>query len=219
MLTVTAQNRATTDSVATLHSKELIPAVVYGPKHTAQSISIPAREFAKVWRTAGESTIIALKGLGSDVEVLIHDVQMHPLTNEALHVDFYAFDKTKKLTATIPLHFVGLSQAEKSGAIIIKVMHELTIEVLPAELPSHIDVDLAKLAKIDDHITVGDLPLPASAEAELGKDEIIATAVEAKEEVVSNAAPDVIPAVAEAQAAAAAAAAAKPADPDKKKSS
>jgi large subunit ribosomal protein L25 len=218
MLTVTAQNRAATDSVAILHSKEEIPAVVYGPKHAAQSISIPAREFAKVWRTAGESTIIALKGLGSDVEVLIHEVQMHPLSNQALHVDFYAFDKTKKLTATIPLHFVGLSQAEKSGAVIIKVMHELTIEVLPAELPSHIDVDLSKLAKIDDHITVADLPLPASAEAELGMDEIIATAVEAKEEVVSNVAPDVIPAVAEAQAAAAAAAAAKPADPDKKKS-
>jgi large subunit ribosomal protein L25 len=201
-----------------LRSKEEIPAVVYGPKHTAQSITIPAREFAKVWRTAGESTIIALKGLGSDVEVLIHEVQMHPLTSQALHVDFYAFDKTKKLTATIPLHFTGVSAAEKAGAIIIKVMHELTIEVLPAELPSHIDVDLAKLAKIDDHITVADLPLPASAEAELGSDEIVATAVEAKEEVVSNLAPDVIPAVAEAQAAAAAAAASKAPDPDKKKS-
>jgi large subunit ribosomal protein L25 len=142
----------------------------------------------------------------------------HPLTNEALHVDFYAFDKTKKLTATIPLHFVGASAAEKAGAVIIKVMHELTIEVLPTELPSYIDVDLAMLAKVDDHITVADLPLPPSAEAELAKDEIIATAVEAKEEVVSNIAPDVIPAVAEAQAAAAAAAASKAPDADKKKS-
>jgi large subunit ribosomal protein L25 len=218
MLTVTAQNRAATESVAMLREQESIPAVVYGPQHAAQSISIPARAFSKVWREAGESTIIGITGLGKDVEVLIHEVQIHPLTTEALHVDFYAFDKNKKLTATIPLHFVGQSAAEKAGAIIIKVLHEITIEVLPAELPSHIDVDLRKLAAIDDHITVADLPLPPSAEAELGAEEIIATAVEAKEEVVSNLAPDVIPAVAEAQAAAAAAAAAKPADPDKKKS-
>lgn len=218
MLTVTAKERAQDASVAQLREQGMVPAVVYGPQTPAKSITLVSKEFTKVWKKAGESTIISVDGLGKAVEVLVLDVQVHPLTGEALHADLYAFDKTKKLTATIPLHFIGMSAAEKSGAVIVKVLHEITIEVLPNELPSHVDVDLAKLAKIGDHITVADLPLPASAEAELAAEEIIAVASEAVEEVVSNAAPDVIPAVAEAQAAAAAAAAAKAPDKDKKKS-
>lgn len=218
MLTVTATERTDGVSVTQLRDQGMVPAVVYGPQTPAKSITLNTKEFTKVWKKAGESTIISIAGLGASMDVLVHDVQVHPLSGDALHVDFYAFDKSKKLTATIPLHFIGMSAAEKSGAVIVKVLHEITIEVLPNELPSHVDVDLAKLAKMGDHITVADLPLPPSAEAELSQDEIIALASEAVEEVVSNLAPDVIPAVAEAQAAAAAAAAAKAPDKDKKKS-
>jgi large subunit ribosomal protein L25 len=181
------------------------------------SITIDAAPFLKVWKEAGESTIVSVEDPSGKHDVLIHDVQVDPVRDTPIHVDFYAFDKSKKLTATIPLHFVGVSQAEKSGCIVVKVIHEIEIEVLPAELPSHIDVDLSKLAAMDDHITIADLPLPASASTSLESTEIVATAVEAKEEVIDNAAPTVAPQVLEAQQAAAAAAANKAADPDKKK--
>lgn len=217
MLTITATTRDASLDGATLRAQGTVPAVVYGPKTPAQSISIDAASFMKVWKQAGESTIISVTGAGEDHDVLIHDVQVDPVRGEPVHVDLYAFDKSKKLTATIPLHFVGVSAAEKAGAFIVKVIHEIEIEVLPTELPSHIDVDLSKLANIDDHITVADLPLPPSAAASLDPEEIIATATEAKEEVIDNAAPTVAPQVLEAQQAAAAAAATKPADSDKKK--
>lgn len=216
MLTITATPR-TKEAAEALRAAGTMPAVMYGPKEAPVSVTISTAAFTKVWKQAGESTIITVEGIGGSKDVLIHDVQVHPLTDTPLHADLYVFDKTKKLTATIPLHFIGVSGAEKSGGVVIKVMHELEIEVLPAELPSHIDVDLAQLSEIGKHITVADLPLPPSAEVS-NKDEIVALAEEAKEVVIDSAAPEIAPAVAEAQAAAAQAAAGKAADPEKKKS-
>lgn len=215
MLTITATPR-TTESVDSLREAGSMPAVMYGPKEAPVAVTLSTAAFLKVWKQAGESTIITIEGVGGSKDVLIHDVQVHPLTDTPLHADLYVFDKNKKLSATIPLHFVGVSGAEKSGAVIIKVMHELEIEVLPSELPSHIDVDLTQLTEIGKHITVADLSLPPSAEVS-NKEEIVAIAEEAKEVVIESAAPEAAPAVAEAQAAAAQAAASKPADPDKKK--
>jgi large subunit ribosomal protein L25 len=216
MLTITAAPRTGTKNDE-LRAAGSIPAVLYGPKEAALPITLTESAFTKVWKQAGESTIVSIEGVGPTKEVLIHDVQVHPLTGTPLHVDFYAFDKSKKLTATIPLHFVGVSQAEKSGAVIIKVMHELEIEVLPAELPPHIDVDLTLLSEIGKHITIADLTLPASAEVQKELTEIVALAEEAKEVVIETGAAEVAPAVLEAQAAAAEAAAAKTPDADKKK--
>jgi large subunit ribosomal protein L25 len=217
MLTITARPKEASTTNDDLRAAGSIPAVIYGPQMKPHSIVIDVAPFAKVWKQAGESTIVSVQEATGSHDVLIHDVQVDAVRDTPIHVDFYAFDKTKKLTATIPLHFIGLSQAEKSGAVIVKVIHEIEIEVLPTELPSHIDVDLSKLVTIDDHITVADLPLPASAVPSLESTEIIATAAEAKELEIESAAPTVAPQVLEAQQAAAAAAAAKPADGDKKK--
>lgn len=217
MLTLTATPRDAKLSGDEVRAAGGIPAVVYGPQMQPTAITIDAKAFGKVWREAGESTIVSVTGAGEAHDVLIHDVQVDALRSEPIHVDLYAFDKSKKLTATIPLEFIGQSAAEKAGAIIVKVLHEIEIEVLPTELPQHINVDLSKLASIDDHITIADLPLPPSATTTLDVTEIVATAVEAKEEVIDNAAPAAAPQVLEAQQAAAALAAAKPADSEKKK--
>jgi large subunit ribosomal protein L25 len=216
MLTIETKPRAAGVPAADIRTTGNIPAVFYGPKEPATSITISLKDFTKVWKQAGESTIINLGGSTSAKEALIHEVSVHPLTGEAMHVDFYVFDKTKKLTATVPLHFIGVSPAEKAGANLIKVMHEIEMEVLPNELPSHIDVDISVLTDIDMHITISDLKLPASAEPTLSPDEIIITAAEAKEEVITNDAPTVAPQVLEAQAAAAAAAATAAKDSEKK---
>jgi large subunit ribosomal protein L25 len=218
MLTITATPRDITKTGEEIRDAAMIPAIMYGPQMQPTSITIDAKAFGKVWREAGESTIVSVTGVGEQHDVLIHDVQVDALRSEPIHVDFYAFDKSKKLTATIPLEFIGVSAAEKAGASIVKVIHEIEIEVLPAELPSHIDVDLSKLVNIDDHITIADLPLPPSATTTLESTEIVVTAVEAKEVEIESAAPTVAPQVLEAQQAAAAAEAAKPKDGDKKKS-
>jgi len=75
-----------------------VPAVFYGPKEASTAISVDARKLAHVWREAGETTIVTLKGLGEDKDTLIHDAQFHPVNGQLLHADFYVLEKGKKIT-------------------------------------------------------------------------------------------------------------------------
>ena len=168
---------------ANLRAAGDMPAVVYGPKHEAQSITLKTSEFTKVLKAAGESTIIALTGLGKDVEVLVHDVDVDPVTSAPRHVDFYAIETGKMLRLEVPIEFVGESPAVKQGAVITKVLYNIEIEALPRNLPQHITVDVSVLVNFHDSIHLRDLVLPEGVTALGEPDDIVAVATEVKEEV------------------------------------
>jgi large subunit ribosomal protein L25 len=161
------------------------PAVFYGPQEEATAITLNTKEFTTLWKQAGESTIIVLKGVGDDKEVLIKGVQWHPLTDEVMHVDFYAIERGKLLTVSVPLEFVGEAPAEKLGGNVNKVMHELEIEVKPSEIPQSIEVDLTALTELSSTVTVGDLKLPESATPTFELTDAVASVSEAVEEDLS----------------------------------
>ena len=92
-----------------------LPVVVYGSKHASGSYFVPAKEFKKVWKAAGESTLVSLKEEKKTYDVLIQDVAVHPLTGEPMHADFYAIDANKPVEVKVALEFVGVSEAVKSG--------------------------------------------------------------------------------------------------------
>lgn len=175
-----------TESPEDLRKKGVIPAVFYGPKEKATAVAIDGRSLERVWKQAGETTIITLKGIGKDKDTLIHDVQFHPVTGALLHADFYVLEEGKKIKIDVPLEFIGAAPAEKEGHIITKVMHEIEIEVAPKELPQHLNVDLSTLAKVGDHITADQIALPPSATLITDKHEIVASVtayVEEKAEI------------------------------------
>ncbi|MEK7122866.1 MAG: 50S ribosomal protein L25, partial [Patescibacteria group bacterium] len=96
--------------VLSLREKGLVPAVVYGPGGESQALSCALGEFEKIYRSAGESSLIQLSlDNGEPVNVLIHDVQMNPVTHKATHVDFYRVNMAEKLTTHIPLVFIDES--------------------------------------------------------------------------------------------------------------
>lgn len=160
-----------------------MPAVVYGPKHETQSITLNTHEFEKLFKQAGESTIIALSGLGKDIDVLVHEVDVDPVTGTARHADFYAIESGKMLRLEVPIEFVGESPAVKLGAVITKVLHDIEIEALPRNLPQHITVDVSVLANFQDMIHLRDLVLPEGVTALGEPEDIVAVATEVKEEV------------------------------------
>ena len=170
------------ESADILRTQGEVPAVFYGPKEKATPISVDARKLAHVWREAGETTIVTLKGLGEDKDTLIHDAQFHPVNGQLLHADFYVLEKGKKITIKVPLEFEGVAPAEKAGHILVKALHEVEIEVAPAELPHHLAVDLSVLANVGDHITAAQIKLPASATLLAHGEEIVASVTEFKEE-------------------------------------
>ncbi len=184
MITLEVQKRDAKTSLSTLRSSGQMPAVFYGKKEKSTAIQLPYAIFEKTLKDAGESTILHLKGTGIDVDVLIHDVDLDPVTDKPRHADFYAIEKDKKLEIKVPLEFIGVSGAVKDlGAVLVKVMHEIEIEALPKDLPHKIDVDLSSLAAFDDVIKAQDLKLPAGVHLKVKPEEIIASVYEPKEEV------------------------------------
>jgi len=182
MLALDVKARVENESADTLRKNGAVPAVFYGPKEAATAISVDARKLAHVWREAGETTIVTLKGLGEDKDTLIHDAQFHPVNGQLLHADFYVLEKGKKITIKVPLEFEGVAPAEKAGHILVKALHEVEIEVAPAELPHHLLVDLTKLVNVGDHITAAQIALPPSATLITHAEEIVASVTEFKEE-------------------------------------
>ncbi|MDO8561797.1 MAG: 50S ribosomal protein L25 [bacterium] len=217
MLTIEVEPRKAKESPEALRARGAMPAVFYGPKEGTTPIAIDALKFERVWREAGETTVVALKGIGDEKEVLIHDVQFHPVTSSLLHADFYVLEKGKKITIKVPLVFTNVAPAEKAGHILVKALHEIEIEVAPAELPHDLPVDVSVLANVGDHITAGQIPLPPSATLITNKEEIVASVSEFKEEKIEapvTPTAEGVPVAGEAAAAAGAEAATPKAEPE-----
>ncbi len=189
---LTVEKRDIKTNTNTLRREGMLPAVVYGRSQESTPISVDRKVFEKLFREAGESTVITLKGLGGAKEVLIHDVAVHAVSGMALHVDFYAIQKGQTVTVSIPLEFEGVSPAVKDlGGTLVKVMHELEIECEPKDLPQHIVVDISMLKTLDDKIEVKDLTLPASAKLTIDLEEAVALITVATEEPEETAPMDI----------------------------
>ena len=189
---LTVEKRDTAVKAAALRRKGTLPAVIYGRAQESTPVAIDRKNFEKIFREAGESTVITLKGLETPKEALIHEVSVHPVSGVPLHADFYIIQKGQTVSVAIPFEFEGVSPAVKDqGAILVKVMHELEIECEPKDLPQSIVVDISTLANIDDKITVGDLKLPGSAKITAGLEEVVAMAAALQEETEESAPMDI----------------------------
>jgi large subunit ribosomal protein L25 len=189
-ITLKVEKRDLKDDVVALRNAGKVPAVFYGKKETSTPISISTVDFIKAYKQAGESTVVILKGEGIEVESLIHDMDLHPVTGKPFHVDFYVFEKGKKIKVDVPLDFVGTSPAIKDlGGSLIKVLHTVEIEALPKDLPHKIEVNISSLVDFKSVIVAKDIVLPAGVELAVSADDIVASVSEPKEEVEEVAAP------------------------------
>jgi len=167
-----------------LRSEGVLPGVVYGPKESTLSVSLSLKEFEKLFSTAGESTLIVLKGLDSDKEVLVHDVAHDPLTGTPLHVDFYAVEQGKLLQVHVPIEFVGEAPVLKSGsAMLTKVLLEVEVECLPRAIPQHLELDLSILTEIGATLHLKDIVLPEGVTLVADGDDTVVVVSEVVEEI------------------------------------
>lgn len=173
-----------TAAIKSLRKAGKLPAVLYGAKEKATPIALSEREFSKVFRSAGETSVINVSGLGDTKETLIYDVDTDPVTGVVRHVDLYAIEKGKKVEIEVPLEFVGVSPAMKDlGGGLVKVLHSIEIEVEPRNIPHSIAVDISSLVDFNSQIFAKDVVLPTGAALVTKSDEVVALVAEAKEEV------------------------------------
>ena len=161
--------------VKNLRREGFLPAVVYGENVPSQSIAVPFKDFEKVYKEAGESTLVTLEVDGKSYNVLINDIAHDPLRGKPLHADFYAVRMDKEIRTKVPVEFFGESPAVKNeSGILVKVMQELEIEALPKNLPHELRVDLSGLQKFEDRLLVKNILLPNGVKILAGTEEIIA---------------------------------------------
>ena len=174
--------------VNSLRRESLIPAELYGHDLENIHLSVPAKDFSKLFKEAGESTIINLNLENKKLPVLIHEVSVDPLSDKIIHIDFYQVRMDEKITTSVPLEFIGEAPAvkEKEG-ILVKAVQEIEVEALPGDLPHNIEVDISQLSDIGMSIHVKDLKIDKKVKVLADPETVVATVTEpAKEEVVEK---------------------------------
>ncbi|MBP6855897.1 MAG: 50S ribosomal protein L25 [Candidatus Pacebacteria bacterium] len=185
MISLIAYTRSTLGKkVRELFEQGIIPAQLYGHRVENMSIQVPVKEFTKVFKTAGQSSVITLVVDGTEFPVLIHDVQYDAINQRVAHIDFYKVNMSEKITAQVPLSFVGEAPAIRGqGGVLVKAVEELEVEALPADLPHEIVVDVTVLKEIHQSIHVSDLVVEKGVKINADSHTTVATVIEpAKEE-------------------------------------
>ena len=183
MLELKIKKRKVSENLKKLRKNGILPAVFYGKKEKAEPISLQARDFKKIWKKAGESTVITLSGVGDSKEALIHSIDFDPVSDIPLHIDFYIIEVGAKVQVNVPLEFTGESRAIKElGGNLVKVLHNIEIKVSAKDLPQHIEVDISGLIDFTCKVTTKDIKLPKSAELVTKSDEVIALVAKVSEE-------------------------------------
>jgi len=148
-------------AVKKLRREGVTPANIYGKSFESVSIQLPIKDFETIYAKVHETGLVDLTVGKETYPVLIHNVQRHPISHGAIHVDFYKVNLKEKVKTSIPVIGIGEAEAEKQkvGAL-MQSLNEVEVEALPAELPENIEVSVEHLAAIDDHILVSDLKVP-----------------------------------------------------------
>jgi large subunit ribosomal protein L25 len=126
-----------------------VPGVLYGGEgQQATAIAVQPRALLKILHSeAGQNTLISMKLAGAgDSRVLVKDFQVDPVTHHVVHADFYRVAMDKMLRVTIPVIVRGEPKGVKQqGGILEFIRREIEIEVLPADIPENVEVDVSEL--------------------------------------------------------------------------
>lgn len=144
-----------------LRKSGTLPATLYGRGIDSVSIELSQKVFFGCFASAGETGVIDLSVDGQTHPVMIHAVQKHPVSGDVLHVEFKKVDLKEKVEAPVPIRLVGEALGVKDGVgILLPLLDELVVCALPTHIPSHVDVDVAGLASVNDDIKAREVALP-----------------------------------------------------------
>ena len=145
-----------------LRREGIVPGVVFGLKSDSIPVQVDGRTFETLYKRAGRTSVVNLKldGAGRSKSAVIKSVQRHPLTGQALHVDFLLVDLTAEMEVDVPLSFTGEAPAvEQTGGTLVTNISSVRVRALPNEIPHEISVNVATLINLDVAIHVRDLSL------------------------------------------------------------
>lgn len=163
--------------VKRLRAAGRLPAVVYGHGVPSESLSLDARVFDDLRRHAGPNALIDLKVTGqrTATPVLVHGVQVHPVSRRPIHVDLFAVRMTEEITVDVRLVPTGSSAAVNDlNGTLLHQLESVRVKALPANLPQSIEYSIDGLTDFDQTVHVRELPIPPDVTLLTDLDELVA---------------------------------------------
>ncbi len=159
-----AQERVKTGKGATraVRNAGLIPAVIYGDKKEAISISLQPSEINKHLNSESFfSNIYEIKVDAKKEETIVKDIQFHPVSDSVLHIDFMRINKNTEVNVEVPIHFAGeeVSPGLKRGGILNVIRHTIEVVCKPADIPEYFEIDLSE-TQIGDTVKFSSISVP-----------------------------------------------------------
>jgi large subunit ribosomal protein L25 len=159
-LNATTRSDVGKGSARKLRASQRIPGVVYGHHREATSLAIDARELEKLLGSISPGTTVVELNLGGRVsKTLIREIQRHPFRRQVLHIDFQELVAGEKITVEVPIVLTGTAAGIKDGGTVEEVTRQVSVEVDPANIPSHFEIDISALG-INDSVHVSDIKVP-----------------------------------------------------------
>ncbi len=144
-----------------LRQDKKVPAVLYGPKMDAMSLTVEALELEKLLRQIGEESKLLQLTIEDGAQklnkqVLIREVQIHPYRRRFNHIDFYEVPLDHAIEVEIPVELQGEAVGVKQGGVLDQLMRTVTVSCFPDQIPDKVEVDISNL-KMGESIRVSDL--------------------------------------------------------------
>ncbi len=169
----------------------LIPGIVYGGGVKPTNIQADRKAYDRIYHQhAGESLIYHLNVVDdgkkvSDFPAIIKDVQLHPVTDEVIHIDFSRISLDKEIEIKVKILSKGEAVGVKrDGGTLEHLMWELDVICLPTNIPHHLEVDVSNLG-VHESIFVKDVILPAGVRTKHDPESVIITVAGSMREEVA----------------------------------
>lgn len=158
-------------------------------------LQVDEKSVSKVYRQAGESTLVSLVIDGKTIPVLFQAYDPDPVSERPLHIDFFAVNMKEEVEAQVTIRLEGEAPIVKEGAILVTAQHEVTVRCLPAHLPHDLPLDLSSLTEFGAVLTVSNLNVPDKVTIIDAPESVLVIAQQPREEE-----PEEVPATPEAGA-------------------
>lgn len=166
-----------------MREENFVPGVLYGKGEETEHVKVDRREFERVYKSAGMSTLVDLELDGAVTPVLIKDVQIHPFKNQYLHVDFLKLNMNETVKLTVPIILNGRDNITIQPSILVQQLDEIEVECLPGNIPQAAEVDVTDI-DFTTPIFVSDLDIFKDEDITILREgeDVIASLVEPAEE-------------------------------------
>jgi large subunit ribosomal protein L25 len=182
-----ADRELTGKAVKRLRHEGRLPAVVYGHGEASTNLSVDTHEFDLLRRSVGPNALVDLAVEGGKARpVLVHGVQVHPVSRRPLHVDLFLVRMTEELTVDVPLVPIGTSAAvEDHGGTLLHVTESVRVKALPDRLPQSIEYSIEPLVDFDAAVYLRELTVPEDVTLLNDGDEVVAKVLPPRVEEVA----------------------------------